>query len=677
MVVTVPGHWYALSNGRLLQDKQNRDSTRTFHWFQERPHSNYLITLAAAEFARIDASTPSLTVDYFVEPAWRERAELTFKNTPRMIELFEEITGVRYPWAKYSQVVVRDFVFGGMENTSATTMTENILLDRKATRDYSSDDLVSHELAHMWWGDLLTCRDWSHGWLNEGFATYFELLWEERANGLDEYRQGVIRDTEIYLTEAGDRYRRPIVSNTWNEPIDIFDRHLYEKGGLVLHTLRGVLGDDAFFRSIQRYCRDNEERSVVTQDLVTAIEAETGRNLEWFFDQWVYRPGHPELKVSWSWDENTRTAAVNVRQTHATGENIGHFRLPLVVDFRVGRGRPQAFPIEVMEPEQTFYFALPRKPDLCRFDPYNRVLKKLEFEKSNAELRFQLRDDDDISGRQLAAGALGKRGGPEAVTALEGSLRNDRFWGVQAATAKALGAIRTESARDALLRCLDVRHPKARRAVVAALGEFLGDRIVFEALLPIARRDSSWFVESEANRSLGKLRLPEAFDAIVANINRDSFQQVVRVGCLDGLAELRDDRAFDVIVRCARYGEPVRARPFALAALARLADAIDGRRKWAGEALEAYLRDPDLRVRLGAANALKALKDPSFASALDGMAARELDGRGIRVAREAAAALRKGATPPDELRRLREQIEQLRDENSRLRGRIEKLESLP
>jgi len=443
----------------------------------------------------------------------------------------------------------------------------------------------------------------------------------------------------------------------------------------VLHTLRGVLGDDAFFRSIQRYCRDNEERSVITQDLVNAIEVETGRNLEWFFDQWVYRPGHPELKVSWAWDDRTSTASVTVKQTHAAEGGVGLFRLPVIIDFRAGRARPQAFQVAVTEKEQTFYFALSKKPDLCRFDPYNRVLKKLDFDKSTAELRLQLRDDDDISGRQLAAAALGKRGGADAVTALEGSLRNDRFWGVQAAAAKALGGIRTESARDALLRCLDIRHPKARRAVVAALGEFREDRTVFDALLPLSRRNNSWFVESEANRSLGKLRLPEAFDAISANIDRESFQQVVRVGCLDGLAELRDERAFDVIARCARYGEPVRARPFALAALARLADAIETRPRRAAPAIEPYLRDPDLRVRLAAANALKALKDPTFAPALDAMAARELDGRGVRVAREAAAALRKGATPPDELRKLREQVEQRRDENSKLRGRIEKLES--
>ncbi|MGK2964503.1 MAG: M1 family aminopeptidase [Tepidiformaceae bacterium] len=675
VIVAVPGHWYALSNGRLLQDKKNRDGTRTFHWFQERPHSNYLITLAAGELDRIDASTPKLTIDYFVEPAARSSGELTFKNTPRMIELFERLTGVAYPWAKYSQVVVRDFIFGGMENTSATTMTENILLDRKGARDYSSDDLISHELAHMWWGDLLTCRDWSHGWLNEGFATYFELLWEENANGIDEYRQAVIRDSDIYFAEAETRYRRPIVSNTYNQPIDIFDRHLYEKGGLVLHTLRGVLGDDQFFRSIQRYCRDNQERSVITQDLVDAIEAETGRNLEWFFDQWVYKPGHPEFKVSWAWDDRTSVASVMVMQTQKTDDGTPIFRLPVTIDFRTGRGRPQAFRVEVTEREQTFYFALAKKPDLCRFDPYNAVLKKLDFDKSTAELRFQLASDDDIAGRQTAAASLGKRGGREAVAALRNSLESERAWSVQAAAARALGQVRTPEAREALLASLATRHPKARRAVVAALGEFRGDADLLPALRPLAMKDASWFVEAEANRSIGKLRVEGAFEVIAANIGRDSFQQAVRVGCVDGLAELRDERGFDLIAATASYGIPPRARPFALAALARLAPHVESRKREAAELIATYLDDPDFRMRIAAANALKAVRDPDFAGRLDQMAGRELDGRGIRVAREAAAALRKGATPSDELKRLRDEFEGIRDENARLRARLEKLES--
>jgi aminopeptidase N len=184
----------------------------------------------------------------------------------------------------------------------------------------------------------------------------------------------VIVNTDLYL---GERYRRPIVTNVYHEPIDIFDRHLYEKGSVVLNTLRGVLGDDQFFRSIQRYTRDNQERSVITQDLASAVEAETGRNMDWFFEQWVYKPGHPEFKVNWTWDEDAKLATVSVKQTQKTDDGTPVFRVPVTIDFRKGRAKAQAFRVEVLEREHTFVFPLAAKPDLCRFDPNNFVLKTL------------------------------------------------------------------------------------------------------------------------------------------------------------------------------------------------------------------------------------------------------------------------------------------------------------
>jgi len=671
LIATVPGSWFVLGNGRLLDQKQNRDGTVTFHWHQDRPHATYLITLAAGEFARIDASRPGLTVDYFVEEKDREAGELTFKNTPQMIDLFEDFTGMKYPWAKYSQIVVRDFVFGGMENTTATTMTENILLDRKAARDFSSDPLISHELAHMWFGDLLTCRDWSHGWLNEGFATFMEMLWTEKHLGKDEYIQEALQNTELYL---GERYRRPIVANIYNEPIDIFDRHLYEKGSLVLYMLRHLLGEEPFQRSIQRYVRQHQDRNVVTHDLVAAIAEETGKHLDWFFDQWVYKPGHPKLRVSWSWDDRQKLASVTIRQTQSTDDGTPIFRLPMTIDFKAGRTRPRAFQVTVDQAEQTFSFPLAAKPSFVRVDPYFRVVKEIEFERPTAELVAQLRDDDDIAGRIDAAGALGKKGSPEAVRALEAAMTGDRFWAVQASAAKALGVIRTDDAREALIRALAVRNPKARRGVVAALGEFRGDPPAFEALKPLAARDQSWFVESEANRSIGKLRVDGAFEVLERNFRRPSFRSVVRNGVIDGLVAVRDERGFALLSEAARYGEPFQSRPPAVQGMARLGILFEGRKKAVGEDIAAFLRDPDFRVRIAAANALRTLGDSSFAAQLDAMAERELDGRGVRMARENARALRSGASTSDEVKRLRDDLETMRQENQRLKDRLGRVE---
>ncbi len=668
---TVPGTWFVLSNGRLLNEKMNKDGTRTFHWHQDRPHATYLITLAAGEFTRIDASRPGLTIDYFVEEKDREAGERTFAKTPGMLELFEEVTGMDYPWAKYSQVVVRDFVFGGMENTSATSMTENILLDEKATEDFTSDGLISHELAHMWFGDLVTCRDWSHGWLNEGFATFMEMLWTERHLGADEYVQEALDNADIYIAE---RYRRPIVANVYNEPIDVFDRHLYEKGSLVLYMLRHLLGDHRFFRSIRRYVATNQDKNVVTHDLVEAIAEETGRNMDWFFDQWVYRPGHPKLKVNWSWDQQQKIASVTVKQQQDTEDGTPIYRLPVTIDFKPARGRAQAFDVEVTETEQTFAFPLNARPEYCRFDPGARVLKEIEFEKPVTELVAQLEKDDDMAGRRLAAASLGKKGGPQAVGALERAVTGDRFWGVQAAAAKALGEVKGDAARDALLRCLDVQHAKARRAVMAALGGFHGDERVFQALKGPAADDRSWFVESEANRSIGKLRVDGAYDVLEQHFHRPSFRSVVRNGCIDGLVELRDERGFALLSEAATYGQPFQSRPQAATALAKLALHFPARKKPVGDVLVDLLDDPDFRVRIAAANALRTLGDVSYAPELDRMAERELDGRGVRTAREAAQNLRRGAGMTEEVRRLRDDLEGLRSENVKLRDRIERME---
>jgi aminopeptidase N len=669
---TVPAGWTTLSNGTLFSDRDNGDGTHTVHWRQEAPLSTYLITLVAGDFARIDASRPGLPIEYLVEPGDVADGQRTFARTPEMIALFERLFGCPYPWDKYSQVVVRDFIFGGMENTSATTMTRNILFDAKAARDFDNDGLISHELAHQWFGDLLTCRDWSHGWLNEGFATYLEMLWDEYRKGRDEYDIGVLENTVFYLAE---RYRRPIVTKVFNEPIDLFDRHLYEKGSLVLHMLRGVLGDEPFFRSIGRYLRDNRYRSVVTSDVTDAILAETGRDLEWFFDQWTGRPGHPSFKVSWSWDDRTSSASVTVKQTQKTDDGTPLFRMPVSIDFTTGRGRPRAFTVDVCAAEQTFVFVLPAKPDLCRFDPGNNVLKELDFDKSVGELRLQLRIDESVGGRVAAAAGLGQKGGPYAVEALREAVARDRCWYVQAAAAKALGEIKGDDARTALLGLLRVRNDRARRSVVAALGQFRGDESVGDAVRPIASRDRSWFVEAEANRTIGKLRLEWSLDVLRANMERASFREVVRQGCIDGLVELRDPAGFALLWEAAAYGAPAQARQFAVAAAARLGEWFPAEKKAIAERLATFFDDPDFRVRMAAANALRALKDPSQNAALERLRARELDGRGVRAAREALNAIRKGADQPEELKSLREEFEKARDENAKLRARLDRLEA--
>src|SRR5262249_46134674 len=245
-------------------------------------------------------------------------------RTPEMIRRFGELIGVKYPWNKYAQVVVSDFIFGGMENTTATTMYEHILLDERAAIDVTSDDLIAHELAHQWFGDLVTCRDWSHGWLNEGFATFMEHIDRESHLGRDEYDHGLRGDAEAYSAEARGRYRRPIVCQDYEAPIDIFDRHLYEKGACVLHMLRRELGDALFFGGVRAYLTRHQKGVVETRDLMRALEEVSGRSLERFFEQWVYRPGHPELEIKVEHEGEVATVSVKQTQVSAAPQHGPH-----------------------------------------------------------------------------------------------------------------------------------------------------------------------------------------------------------------------------------------------------------------------------------------------------------------------------------------------------------------
>ncbi len=678
VMVTVPQDFTAVGNGELVG--VSTDEARhavTYHWRQSVPHVAYLLSLVVGRFTKIEETWGGVPVEYYVPPGREEDARRAFGKTPKMLAFFSERTGIPYPYAKYAQVAVADFIFGGMENVSATTVTDRVLHDERAHLDYSADSLVAHELAHQWFGDLLTCRDWSHAWLNEGFATYFDRLFREHDLGVDEFRYALFQDTEEYFREDRERYRRPIVSKVYHEPIDLFDRHLYEKGALVLHMLRFLLGDDLFWKAIRLYAQRHQGSNVVTTDFQRAIEDATGRNLDWFFDQWVYSPGHPELKAEYAWDPETRTARLTVRQVQ---EDAGTpvFRLPMDVAFVVDGGT-QTCRIEVREREQSFHLPLPSPPKMVRLDRGNWTLKTLDFPRPKEMLFYQIQHDDDVMGRIEAARELSKLGTRDAVEALRRSVEEDPFWGVQAQSAKALGRIRSKAALDALVACIRVKHPKARRGVVEALGEFR-EEAAADALLPILEHDESYYVEAEAARSLGKTRSARALQALERALAKDSHDEIIRYRALEGFGELKDERAIPICLEWTRYGKPPRAREAATKALGKLGESPlaaspAGGKGQVFDRLVELLDDPWLRVRLEAVIAFGKLADPKAIPHLERLIEREQDGRVVRRAREAVLRIKEGRERSEETRRLREDIEKLQQENRELRDRLDRLEA--
>lgn len=682
VVVTVPKPLIAVSNGALLRTSE-RDNKRTYHFKQDVPHVAYLLSVAAGDFSEITRQVDGVPVQYYVQRGREADARRALDRTPQMVKFFSERIGVPYPYAKYAQVVVSDFIFGGMENVSATTLTDTILHDERAHLEFADngDGLVAHELAHQWFGDLLTCRDWAHGWLNEGFATYFDELFAEHKDGPDRFRVQMRTNQDIYLRDDKSRYRRPIVSNVYNEPIDLFDRQFYEKGGWVLHMLRFNLGDELFWKAIRHYVAKHKHTNVTTPDFQRAIEESTGRNMDAFFDQWVYGAGHPEFNVSYEWDDKSKQAKVTVKQTQSAEHSTAEvFRTPVVIDFALGR-RTESFRVELTEREQAFYFSLEAKPRLVRFDPGGWVLKTVEFKQSQEQLIEALQNDDDVLGRIDAAKALAKLATKAAIAELKETVQRDAFYSVQAEAARGLGAIGTEDALDALLACLRVRDPRARRGVIQALGNFRdeapthrGARAAQALERLLLRGDASYYVEADAAAAIGRTRSARAFAALELALEKDSHNDVIRAQAFAGFAELRDARALPIAMEWTHYGKPSSVRVSATMCLARLARYEENKDAYLDRLIE-LLDDPDLRVRLAAIAAIDALGEARASAALAALQARELDGRVVRRCREAIASLREGRDKGDEVTKLRDEVDKLREEQKAFKDRLEKIEN--
>jgi len=673
VLATVPEGNVALSNGRLIEVHDGPEAgTRLFDWRLAEPTATYLVTLVVGPFAEVkQGEVGGVPVAYWVLPGREADGERAFGRTPEMIRFFEDLLGVRYPWEKYAQVAVSEFVFGGMENTSMTTQTDATLHDARAHLDFSSDPLVSHELAHQWFGDLVTCRTWSHAWLNEGFATYFELLWREHALGKDDFDLARLDYADQYRTEDGDRYRRPIVTDRWDEPIDLFDRHLYEKGALVLHMLRREIGDTAFFGGLRRYLERHRGGTVDTHDLQRALEEWTGKSLGRFFAQWVHAAGHPALKARYAWSEEDRLATITLEQTQPVAEGEEPFHLSVGVSFELPTGQVVERVVTMTQKAQRLVVPLDQEPLLARVDPDADLLRTLEFERPSAMLRRALREDPSVPARIEAAQAMGKDPSPHNLDALGLALRSDPFWGVRAAAAKVIGKIGTDRGLGALEAALGDEHPKARRAVVEALGELRSEAAAQLLAAALDRGDASWLVEAEFARSLGKTRQAGiAFEPLVAALDRPSWNEVIRVGALDGLGALRDVRGIDVAQAWCTADRSVLARVAALRCLGR----FTGESRRVLDFLETLRDDGSFRVVIALIGACETLGDPRATGLVAEVGDRAVDGRVKRRCREVQRVLAELREPGKAAQAVREELEALREAHRGLLSRVDTLE---
>ncbi len=384
--ITVPNEYVSLSNGSLEFSSMNGDGTRTDSWRQEQPHSTYLTMLAVGNFVITKDKWRDKEVSYYTEPAYASTARLVFGKTPAMMEFFSNKLGIDYPWDKYSQIVVRDFVSGAMENTTATVFFERLNMSEGQYLDENYEDIISHELFHHWFGDLVTAESWSNLPLNESFATYGEYLWDEYKYGSDLADLKGLEDLSAYL---GNKRKEPadVIRFDYADREQMFDEISYQKGGRILHMLRKTVGDDAFFKALNLYLTRHSYKTAEIHDLRLAFEEISGMDLNWFFKQWFQASGHPVLNIQSSYNPDKKEILVNIRQSQDLSSSP-LYRIPMAVDI-YSEGKVERKQIVLDRKNQSFIFPASLSPDLVNVDAEKYILSEKHEVKSMREYVFQ------------------------------------------------------------------------------------------------------------------------------------------------------------------------------------------------------------------------------------------------------------------------------------------------
>ena len=538
---TVPGGYTAVSNGRLTLDRRNADGTRTMSWRQDRPSATYLVSLIVAPLVKIHDAWRTVPVDYYVYREDSARAPRLFHRTPDMIDVYSTLTGIRYPWSKYAQTTVADF-FGGMENVSATTLVD-WLPDTRAYADRPWYDwiLIPHELSHQWFGDYVTTENWANMWLNEGFAEFMPgQYWETRLGRhaaddyyLDEYRQ---------FMQIDARRRMPLASSGSN--------NIYPKGALVLRMLQRVLGPERFWAAIHRYLSDHAYDNATTDDLRQAVLDATGESLDWFWDEWMYQAGYPELAVAAAYDSGAGRLTLTVKQTQvdtAKADSSGLrfttpavFHMPLTI--RVGTvGGDVVQRAELDQREQMIVIpGVKAAPTMVVFDDGNAILKRLTFDQPTAWLATQLERDSDLWNRQWVIERLAeRRADTAAALALARAAVSADYFLTRAEAAEALDSAPPTIALPALERALGDSSAQVRSAAVSALASLGGERAVTLARAAWTR-DSSYEVRGNALGTLALLDSAGRRDLIAQGLRTPSYRDAIVNGALGAIIRAND-----------------------------------------------------------------------------------------------------------------------------------------
>jgi aminopeptidase N len=657
----------ALSNGVLV------DSTRDhgdiiWHWVLKKPASTYLMTAVTGNFTVLRDKWQSTPVDYWTYPDSVQAGWRGFGVTPHAVDIFSRKTGVPYPWTKYDQVVAPDYIFGGMENVTATTQADDdILHPAWAEPQANADGLVAHELGHQWYGDLLTLDDWSEAWLNEGFATFMEQTFREAYHGKDE---GALdrRQAHEQTLAADVRARRPLVYSRWKvDPLELFlSGHIYPRGASVLQMLRHELGDSLFWSAMHHYTVAHEYGNVTSADLRDAFEQTTGRDFHTFFDQWVYGAGEPLFRVSYRYDSTSRQLTLQARETQARDSLTGLFDVDVDVEVLTDRGAVERV-LSVRHGQGRMVIPLPAPPRAIEWDKGDWLLDVTDFPRPTVMLAYQLAHDDDVTGRLEAVGLLAERtADPMALASIAAAARNDDFWAVRRSAVQALqhfsperaaeaargngaaasgpretialGAMTDSVARDALLSAVRDTDARVRQSAASALAAFPGASAV-RALSTLSQSDSSYYVRGDALVTLAKLSPDAAAPAIQRALQQDSWLEITRTSAVQALAFVPTPAAWTTLLGLLDPSTDPRVR---LAAIGSLLARSSGHEAELAHALVPVLDAPDFTSRATAALALGQLGQRTSIAPLEARRAKEAESRVINAIDAALEAIRTG-----------------------------------
>lgn len=501
--LTVDTIYKTLSNGILVSSALNQDGTRTDYWKQTLPHAPYLTMIAVGDFAIVKDQWRKIPLQYYVEHDYAPYVKMIFGNTPEMMEFFSKKFDVDFPWEKYAQIPVRDFVSGAMENTTAVVHLENMLQTPREYLDGNYEDYIAHELAHHWFGDLVTCESWANITLNEGFANYSEYLWREHKFGRDDADYANQHDQNVYLY-ASKNYDPDVIRFDYEDAEDMYDYVSYDKGGRILHMLRKYLGDESFFASIKYYLNEHKFSSTEIHDLRLAFEKISGEDLNWFFNQWYLNHGYPILNINYDYDDSTRIQHVTIEQIQDYSK-APLYRLPLAIDI-YSNGLVERKKIILNKEKETFHFTVAAKPDLINVDAEKMLLCTKRDNKTRAQYLYQYYHAPLYLDRYEAVSKIGDgvKPGTDEARMMADALK-DKFWNIRNTSLKKIGTLAelNEPKLRAEIEKLAIADAKSqvRATALKVLSKYYYDSAT-KRILVNALNDSSYLVIETAFKQL-------------------------------------------------------------------------------------------------------------------------------------------------------------------------------